>query len=549
MNGTTRRNVLTEAPSVRAPVVREAYAGSDTCLGPRAATPDEHGEPPSEPATARWRPSPYTAVMAVAASGLVITIVEVKAQWWAPVAWTAAALLIMAAVTLEAARNRGTAPAPSTTAGLDSLADQLARAVQAQWRREQAQREVTDPASLPVRWHPAAADLVNDPATSFGYAAAPSTGRAVLDEIGAIYRRAPSGRLVILGKAGSGKTVLAARLALDLLATRRAADPVPVLVSVGSWNPATPLTDWLAGQLERDHPWLAGPRPGKPGLMAALISANRVLPILDGFDEIDADLRLFALSQLNTGGLPLVLTSRREEYRRAARAVAPLAAAAIELDDLALDDLADYLSRTTWRRVAGARTGVWQLILAHLQDQPQDPAAAVLRPVMSTPLMVYLARTIYSDSADHIPTELLDTSRFPTPGALRQHLLTTYLAVVYEQPVAAGRTWPVDQVARWLTYLAHHIDELYAPVPVRRQRGLAAGLALRIGDARRLMLVRLWLPVTGRLPWSVSAFLADAHRRGVLRQAGAVYQFRHARIRDHLAHAGPRPTSSPGTYC
>jgi hypothetical protein len=46
---------------------------------------------------------------------------------------------------------------------------------------------------------------------------------------------------------------------------------------------------------------------------------------------------------------------------------------------------------------------------------------------------------------------------------------------------------------------------------------------------------RMWLPLTGRLPWATVAFLEDAYRRGVLRQAGAVYQFRHARLRDHLS--------------
>ena len=49
------------------------------------------------------------------------------------------------------------------------------------------------------------------------------------------------------------------------------------------------------------------------------------------------------------------------------------------------------------------------------------------------------------------------------------------------------------------------------------------------------LLARLWLPLTGRLPWAVMAFLEDAHQRGVLRQAGGFYQFRHARLRDSLA--------------
>ena len=39
-----------------------------------------------------------------------------------------------------------------------------------------------------------------------------------------------------------------------------------------------------------------------------------------------------------------------------------------------------------------------------------------------------------------------------------------------------------------------------------------------------------------RLPWQLMSFLADAHRRGVLRQAGAVYQFRHIELQHRLAN-------------
>lgn len=53
-----------------------------------------------------------------------------------------------------------------------------------------------------------------------------------------------------------------------------------------------------------------------------------------------------------------------------------------------------------------------------------------------------------------------------------------------------------------------------------------------------LMYVRLWPALTGRLPWPVLAFLTDAYNRGVLRQAGPVFQFRHARLQDHLGRQG-----------
>ncbi|MFC5103265.1 hypothetical protein [Kibdelosporangium philippinense] len=45
----------------------------------------------------------------------------------------------------------------------------------------------------------------------------------------------------------------------------------------------------------------------------------------------------------------------------------------------------------------------------------------------------------------------------------------------------------------------------------------------------------MWLALRGHLPWRLIPFLEDAHQRGVLRQNGGVYQFRHARLRDHLA--------------
>jgi hypothetical protein len=57
-------------------------------------------------------------------------------------------------------------------------------------------------------------------------------------------------------------------------------------------------------------------------------------------------------------------------------------------------------------------------------------------------------------------------------------------------------------------------------------------------------IARLYLALTGRLPLRLTAFLRDAYTHDVLRQAGAVYQFRHALLRDRLALG--MPTSGPG---
>lgn len=49
-----------------------------------------------------------------------------------------------------------------------------------------------------------------------------------------------------------------------------------------------------------------------------------------------------------------------------------------------------------------------------------------------------------------------------------------------------------------------------------------------------------------QVPWNLMAFLQDAHeKRGVLRQVGAVYQFRHLDLQRHLARTPAPPGMRP----
>jgi len=67
---------------------------------------------------------------------------------------------------------------------------------------------------------------------------------------------------------------------------------------------------------------------------------------------------------------------------------------------------------------------------------------------------------------------------------------------------------------------------------------------------RWIVLARLVLPLSGRLPWDPAAFLEDAYQRGVLRQTGAVYQFRHVRLQHHLGrtYRGRHRDFAPATF-
>ena len=65
--------------------------------------------------------------------------------------------------------------------------------------------------------------------------------------------------------------------------------------------------------------------------------------------------------------------------------------------------------------------------------------------------------------------------------------------------------------------------------------GVGLWLSLRQTEWPSYVLTRGWLALRRRLPWPLMGFLADAHRRGVLRQEGTVYQFRHSELQHRLA--------------
>jgi hypothetical protein len=123
----------------------------------------------------------------------------------------------------------------------------------------------------------------------------------------------------------------------------------------------------------------------------------------------------------------------------------------------------------------------------------------------------------------------------PDPGPLPLADSLESVAALYRR-IPSGRLVVLGRAGAGKTVLAVRLlndlirgRERADPVPVI--------VEVRLWDpaaGRWIVLTCGWLPLTGRLPWVPAAFLEEARRRGVLRQAGAYYQFRHARLQDHL---------------
>ncbi|WP_141576670.1 NACHT domain-containing NTPase [Actinomadura sp. WMMA1423] len=316
---------------------------------------------------------------------------------------------------------------------------------------------------------------------SFGPHAEPMPDDAAgdLHSVGRFFGGLRPRRLLVVGESGAGKTILAIELVLQLLEPFLTGDGgaggprmVPVRLSAARWTLGSPFEPWLAEQLRREFGLAA-----KDALR--LVRDRRVLPVVDGLDELDPEpspgppaRAIGLLTELNrysdpSGRRPgaVVVTCRADRYTELFEARCDLDdAVRIHLHDLTVEQIGAYL-RARWPdgHPCGAHRDAVQRALA-------GPSGTAVHAALSTPWRLLLLATAVESGAQ--PAGLLEAAPGSDPreaaAGIAGRLLDLYVpaATRLAPRTAHGTPYRPEQVRVWLEHLAGHL---------RRQAGRTQG--------------------------------------------------------------------------
>jgi hypothetical protein len=245
-------------------------------------------------------------------------------------------------------------------------------------------------------------------------------------------------RLLILGDGGYGKTTDLLQLAAGLLALARddPQQPVPVVLKLASWGRRSRrLADWMSGQIAARHKLDAV-------LVRGWIAGDRLLPLLDGLDEVEAGCRDACVRAVNEflAGHPacgLAVACRSDVNEELAERLRLGEAYALRpLSGEALD-----------RLLAGSWPGVEALRTALAEPGWRELARTPL-------LLVMMERVLRRTDAAALGITTAASAGAPADAAgARRRVLSVYVQAMLEHPPRPLR-FPAARSRRALAWLA-----------------------------------------------------------------------------------------------
>jgi hypothetical protein len=306
------------------------------------------------------------------------------------------------------------------------------------------------------------------------------------------YRSIPAGRLIILGPPGSGKTLLAITLVLEMITQGEQLPPgpsVPVPISVSGWDGQQDLGPWLVDRL------VEGFRISR-AVAVGLVEADYLLPVLDGLDETGTSprdagsvprmilrkLRKSPGANLGVSPRPIVMTCRSDFYQEVQAPDRLRSAVVVEARDVGRAAIEAYL-RLQFRSFPERSPFTSALFTAAI-ERPDSCLVTTLR----RPWKLTLALTALQGGGVQ-PRRL---AQFTTERGLSRYLIRAFIpATASIHP--RGRRWQ-RRGARSTTARWNRPDRKYPARDVHRWLATLAGAAGDAGVlAQRIGPADLWL--------------------------------------------------------
>lgn len=296
--------------------------------------------------------------------------------------------------------------------------------------------------------------------------------------------------LLLLGEPGAGKSTLLLELARQLVgrAEQDPGHPFPIILPLSSWAvKRPPFTEWLSAQLSLiyDVPLQ---------LSRAWIQTDRILPLLDGLDEVPQEARGACIEAITAYRkehlVPLMVCSRRAEYEQLAPQQRLVAQSAVMIEPLTEQQVETYLEQ------AGPALAAVRMAL---QTNP------ALRELTTTPLMLSVLTLTYAGAAEH------DLPQRGTAAEQQQQIFTSYVERMVRRKGDVVH-YPLERTNVWLGWLAQqmrqrsqtifYLDQLQLDwLPTRQRRRYRWGVRLFVGLALGLLVGLLGGLLAGLFGW------------------------------------------------